>query len=104
VQLKISLLMLTAPTSWKNWEMGAGAAVFVLGYQLLFAHRFFGVDTGRPNSLVYCLLIIRRDGHRADCHHHSPRTGGASAPASLADAVLLPFGEFFQRLGLLKAS
>jgi len=72
--------MLTARP--QGTEMGAGAAVFVLGYQLLFAHRFFGADTGRPNSLVYCLLIIRRDGHRADCHHHSPEPETRPPPAS----------------------
>ena len=86
-------------------EMGAGAAVFVLGYRiaLLVTGSLALILADRiPWSVVYLLMSgVMVIGLIATYVAPEPE-GGDRPPASLADAVLLPFGEFFQRLGLLR--
>ena len=94
-------------------EMGAGAAVFVLGYRiaLLLTGSLALILADRiPWSAVYLLMsgvmVIGLIG-TVTAPEPQERVREASPeenrpPASLADAVLLPFGEFFHRLGLLQ--
>lgn len=86
-------------------EMGAGAAVFVLGYRiaLLLTGSLALILADRiPWSTVYFLLSgVMVIGLIATITAPEPEER-VRPPASLADAVLLPFGEFFQRLGLLQ--
>lgn len=87
-------------------EMGAGAAVFVLGYRiallltgslaLILADR---VSWPSVYLLISAVMVI---GIIGTVVAPEPKERDRP-PASLADAVVLPFGEFFQRLGLLKA-
>lgn len=86
-------------------EMGAGAAVFVLGYRLAL------LVTGAlaliladflPWSSVYLLMagcmVIGILGTL-----FAPEPKEIRPPESLADAVILPFGEFFRRQGVIQA-
>ena len=86
-------------------EMGAGAAVFVLGYRiaLLLTGSLALILADRiPWSAVYLLMSgVMVVGLIGTITAPEPQER-SSPPASLADAVLLPFGEFFQRLGLLQ--
>jgi PAT family beta-lactamase induction signal transducer AmpG len=86
-------------------EMGAGAAVAVLGYRialivtgslaLILADRI-------PWSTVYLLMsALMVIGLCASLWAPEPRQQ-ERPPTSLADAVSLPFIEFFQRSGLLR--
>lgn len=88
-------------------EMGAGAAVFVLGYRiaLLVTGSLALILADRvPWSVVYLLMSgVMVIGLIATFVAPEPE-GRERLPASLADAVFLPFGEFFQRLGLLRGS
>lgn len=86
-------------------EMGAGAAVFILGYRiaLLVAGALALILADKlPWSSVYLFMagtmII---GIFATLFAPEPKE--ISPPASLVDAVILPFGEFFQRQGIIKA-
>ncbi|GAB1539812.1 AmpG family muropeptide MFS transporter [Scytonema sp. NUACC21] len=85
-------------------EMGAGAAIFVLGYRvaLLLTGSLALILADRiPWSSVYLLMAgsmaigIFGTLLATEPKHVSP-------PESLAEAVLLPFGEFFQRRGVLQ--
>ncbi len=85
-------------------EMGAGAAVFILGYRiaLLITGSLALILADRlPWSVVYLLMagtmVIGIFGSI-----FAPEPKEISPPASLADAVVLPFGEFFQRKGVLQ--
>lgn len=86
-------------------EMGAGAAVFILGYRvaLLVAGSLALILADRiPWSGVYLLMAgVMAIGIFATLR--SPEPEAIGSPASLADAVVLPFGEFFQRQGVLQA-
>ncbi|WP_017652007.1 AmpG family muropeptide MFS transporter [Fortiea contorta] len=86
-------------------EMGAGAAVFILGYRLalLFAGALALILADiMPWSSVYLLMSgTMLLGIFATLF--APEPAGISPPASLADAVILPFGEFFQRRGVISA-
>ncbi len=86
-------------------EMGAGAAVFVLGYRialLLTGSLALILADHIPWSTVYFLLSgVMVIGLIATITAPEPEER-VRPPASLADAVVLPFGEFFQRLGLLQ--
>lgn len=86
-------------------EMGAGAAVFVLGYRIaLLATGSLALILADqiPWSTVYLLMSsLTIIGLIATMTAPEPEERDRP-PASLADAVLLPFGEFFQRLGLLQ--
>lgn len=85
-------------------EMGAGAAVFVLGYRiaLLITGSLALILADRlPWSTVYLLLAaFMAIGLFASLWAPEPLRQ-EQPPKSLADAVRLPFIEFFQRLGLL---
>ncbi|MDM9382521.1 AmpG family muropeptide MFS transporter [Chlorogloeopsis sp. ULAP01] len=84
-------------------EMGAGAAVFILGYRiaLLVAGALALILADRiPWSTVYLLMagvmIIGIVGSL-----FAPEPKEITPPTSLAEAVILPFGEFFQRRGII---
>ncbi|WP_446878451.1 AmpG family muropeptide MFS transporter [Phormidesmis sp. 146-33] len=87
-------------------EMGAGAAVTVLGYRialLLTGSLALILADRMPWQLVYLLLsLFMGIGIIAAFWAPEPdlRT---QPPASLAEAVTLPFIEFFQRLGQMRA-
>jgi PAT family beta-lactamase induction signal transducer AmpG len=84
-------------------ELGAGAAVFILGYRiaLLVAGSLALIFADKmPWSSVYLLMAATMAiGIFATLLAPEPKE--ISPPASLADAVVLPFGEFFQRQGVL---
>jgi PAT family beta-lactamase induction signal transducer AmpG len=84
-------------------EMGAGAAVFVLGYRiaLLVTGSLALILADRmPWPIVYLLISsLMVIGLVASILAPEP-VCKADPPESLADAVILPFAEFFQRLGL----
>ncbi|MDF5710819.1 MAG: AmpG family muropeptide MFS transporter [Nostoc sp. S4] len=86
-------------------EMGAGAAVFILGYRiaLLVAGALALILADKmPWSSVYLLMALTMlIGIFASLLAPEPKE--ISPPASLADAVILPFGEFFQRQGFFYA-
>lgn len=86
-------------------EMGAGAAVWVLGYRialLLTGSLALILADQIPWTVVYLLISgVMVIGLIATLLAPEPEER-VRPPASLADAVLLPFGEFFQRLGLLQ--
>ncbi len=86
-------------------EMGAGAAIFVLGYRvaLLVTGALALILADQiPWSSVYlimagCMVI----GILATLFAPEPKS--VNPPASLAEAVVLPFGDFFQRRGVVQA-
>jgi PAT family beta-lactamase induction signal transducer AmpG len=86
-------------------EMGAGAAVFILGYRiaLLVAGALALILADRlPWSSVYLLMAgTMVIGIFATLL--APEPEAISPPGSLADAVILPFREFFQRQGIIQA-
>lgn len=86
-------------------ELGAGAAVSVLGYRvaLLFTGSLALIlaDT-LPWSSVYLLMSLGM-GIGIIATLFAPEPKESSPPESLADAVILPFGEFFGRHGVLQA-
>ncbi len=86
-------------------EMGAGAAVFILGYRiaLLVAGALALILADRmPWSSVYLFMAATMViGIFATLF--APEPEEISPPASLTDAVILPFKEFFQRQGVIQA-
>jgi MFS transporter, PAT family, beta-lactamase induction signal transducer AmpG len=87
-------------------EMGAGAAVWVLGYRIALlitgGFAFFMADR-MPWSTVYLLMgLLMIIGMIGTWRAREPLIPG-SPPKSLADAVRLPFQEFFQRAGNVRA-
>jgi PAT family beta-lactamase induction signal transducer AmpG len=86
-------------------ELGAGAAVFVLGYRialLLTGSLALILADHIPWSSVYLLLAVGMAlGIIATLLAPEPKQ--INSPDSLAAAVILPFGEFFQRQGVIKA-
>ncbi len=86
-------------------EMGAGAAVFVLGYRvaLLLTGSLALILADRiPWSSVY-LLMAASMAIGIFGTLLAPEPKQISPPESLADAVVLPFGDFFQRQGVFQA-
>lgn len=85
-------------------EMGAGAAVFVLGYRialLVTGGLAFILADQIPWPMVYLLMsVFMVIGVAASFFAPEPELD-ENRPASLVDAVILPFGEFFQRNGFL---
>jgi PAT family beta-lactamase induction signal transducer AmpG len=85
-------------------EMGAGAAVFVLGYRVALLTTgwlaFRLADQIRWSSVYLIMAGFMVIGILGTLLAPQPKE--ISPPESLADAVILPFGEFFQRLGLLQ--
>lgn len=88
----------------KQAEMGAGAAIFVLGYRvaLLLTGSLALILADRiPWSSVYLLMALSMAiGIFGTLLAPEPKH--ISPPESLGEAVLLPFGEFFQRRGVLQ--
>ncbi|MBD2168602.1 AmpG family muropeptide MFS transporter [Calothrix membranacea FACHB-236] len=85
-------------------EMGAGAAVFILGYRiaLLVAGALALILADRiPWSSVY-LLMAGTMVLGIFATLFAPEPEAISPPASLTDAVILPFSEFFQRRGVIQ--
>jgi PAT family beta-lactamase induction signal transducer AmpG len=84
-------------------EMGAGAALWILGYRiaLLVAGALALILADRlPWSSVYLVMAATMlIGIFATLFAPEPKQ--ISPPASLVDAVILPFGEFFQRKGVM---
>ncbi|MDJ0737121.1 MAG: AmpG family muropeptide MFS transporter [Nostocaceae cyanobacterium] len=86
-------------------EMGAGVAVFVLGYRiaLLLTGALALILADRmPWSSVYLLMSATMAiGILGTLFAPEPRE--VNPPASLKEAVIQPFGEFFQRRGAVSA-
>ena len=87
-------------------EMGAGAAVFVMGYRIAMittgALAFFLADR-MPWPMVYVLLsILILVGVATTFIAPEPVLSDAP-PRTLVEAVVLPFADFFQRVGGLRA-
>jgi PAT family beta-lactamase induction signal transducer AmpG len=90
----------------ENREMGAGAAVFVLGYRVAMittgALAFFLADR-MPWQTVYLILsTLILIGVATTFFAPEPVLSDAP-PRTLAEAVVLPFADFFQRTGILRA-
>ncbi|BAZ80556.1 MAG: AmpG family muropeptide MFS transporter [Sphaerospermopsis kisseleviana] len=87
-------------------EMGAGAAVFVLGYRialLLTGSLALILADKIPWSSIYLLMAVAMAvGIIATLFAPEPKE--TIPPESLTAAVILPFGEFFQRQGIVYAS
>jgi MFS transporter, PAT family, beta-lactamase induction signal transducer AmpG len=87
-------------------EMGAGAAVFVLGYRvaLLVTGALALILADRiPWTSVYLLMAAcMAVGILGTLFAPEPKEI-IRPPESLAEAVILPFGEFFQRKGVVQA-
>lgn len=86
-------------------ELGAGAAVFVLGYRiaLLFTGSLALILADiLPWSSVYLVMALGM-GIGIIATLFAPEPKETSPPESLAAAVILPFGEFFQRQGVVQA-
>ncbi|MUL38620.1 AmpG family muropeptide MFS transporter [Gloeocapsopsis dulcis] len=85
-------------------EMGAGAAVFVLGYRaaLLITGSLALILADRISwtSVYLIMAAVMIIGVIGTLIAPEPQ-GHVHLPASLSEAVMLPFGEFFQRLGAL---
>jgi PAT family beta-lactamase induction signal transducer AmpG len=87
-------------------EMGAGAAVFVLGYRVAMittgALAFFLADR-MPWQTVYLILAsLILIGVATTFFAPEPVLNDAP-PKSLAEAIVLPFADFFQRAGIVRA-
>ncbi|MDZ8088175.1 MAG: AmpG family muropeptide MFS transporter, partial [Nostoc sp. DedQUE12b] len=86
-------------------EMGAGAAVSILGYRigmLVAGALALMLADKLPWSSVYLFMAgTMVIGILATLFALEPKE--ISPPGSLADAVILPFQEFFQRQGIIKA-
>lgn len=86
-------------------EMGAGAAVFVLGYRialLLTGSLALILADSIPWSSVY-LLMSAGMGIGIIATLFAPEPKQISPPESLTAAVILPFREFIQRQGIIQA-
>jgi PAT family beta-lactamase induction signal transducer AmpG len=85
-------------------EMGAGAAVFVLGYRLALlatgALAFILADSIRWPSVFLFMSLLMLVGVVASFFAPEPPED-QNRPESLKEAVVLPFGDFFYRHGLL---
>jgi MFS transporter, PAT family, beta-lactamase induction signal transducer AmpG len=90
----------------ENREMGAGAAVFVLGYRIAMitsgALAFFLADRLSWPTTYLILSTLILVGIVTTFLAPEPVLNDA-APKSIAEAVILPFAEFFQRTGIFRA-
>lgn len=86
-------------------ELGAGAAVFVLGYRiaLLFTGSLALILADRLTWPSVYLLMAMGMVIGIIATLFAPEPKETSPPESLAAAVILPFGEFFQRQGVVQA-
>src|SRR5688572_13511944 len=86
-------------------EMGAGAAIWVLGYRialLLTGSLAFVLADRLPWPTVYLLLSSLMIVGLIAAFLAPEPTLDEAPPKSLADAVILPFNEFFTRSGLFR--
>src|SRR5207237_6461835 len=87
-------------------EMGAGAAVFVMGYRIAMittgALAFFLADRTSWNNVYLLIALLMIIGIAATLVAAEPVLNDAPTK-SLAEAVVLPFADFFQRAGVLRA-
>jgi MFS transporter, PAT family, beta-lactamase induction signal transducer AmpG len=87
-------------------EMGAGAAVFVMGYRIAMittgALAFFLADRMTWNSVYVILAVLMVVGIVTTFFAPEPVLNDAP-PKSIAEAVVLPFSDFFRRAGVLRA-
>lgn len=86
-------------------EMGAGAAVFVLGYRVSLlitgGLAFILADRLPWPSVFLCMAAFMAIGLAATFFAPEPILDEESRPASLTEAVVFPFVDFFQRHGWL---
>jgi PAT family beta-lactamase induction signal transducer AmpG len=87
-------------------EMGAGAAVFVMGYRIAMittgALAFFLADRMTWNSVYVILAVLMVVGIVTTFFAPEPVLNDAP-PRSIAEAVVLPFSDFFRRAGIFRA-
>ena len=87
-------------------EMGAGAAVFVMGYRIAMittgALAFFLADRMSWNTVYVLISLLMIIGIATTFIAPEPVLNDAP-PKSLAEAVILPFADFFQRAGVVRA-
>lgn len=87
-------------------EMGAGAAVFVLGYRVaLLATGALALILADqiPWPTVYLLMSLLMAVGLLSSFWAPEPSEQERPPESLSDAVVLPFAEFFQRSGFIRA-
>ncbi|MBD2127531.1 AmpG family muropeptide MFS transporter [Microcoleus sp. ZQ-A2] len=87
-------------------EMGAGAAVFVLGYRvaLLATGAWALILAGQiPWPTVYLLMSLLMAVGLLSSFWAPEPSEQERPPESFSDAVVLPFAEFFQRSGFIRA-
>ena len=87
-------------------EMGAGAAVFVMGYRIAMittgALAFFLADRLPWNTVYALIALLMLVGIVSTFFAAEPVLNDAP-PKTLAEAVVLPFADFFQRAGVMRA-
>jgi PAT family beta-lactamase induction signal transducer AmpG len=90
----------------RDREMGAGAAVFVMGYRVAMittgALAFFLADRIAWPMVYVALSLLMIIGIAGTFAAHEPVLSDAP-PKTLVDAVVLPFADFFQRIGVWRA-
>lgn len=90
----------------ENREMGAGAAVFVLGYRIAMistgALAFFLADRLSWPTVYLILSTFILVGVATTFFAPEPVLNDAP-PKSIGEAVVLPFADFFQRAGIFRA-
>lgn len=86
-------------------EMGAGVAVYIIGYRialLITGSLAFILADIIPWNMVYLVLalvmVLGIVGTLV-----APEPPNQTTPSSLVDAVILPFGEFLQRFGVVQS-
>src|SRR6476469_7970203 len=87
-------------------EMGAGAAVFVMGYRVAMittgALAFFLADRMSWNTVYLLISLLMVVGIITTFIAPEPVLRDAP-PRTLGEAVVLPFADFFRRAGVLRA-
>lgn len=90
----------------RDREMGAGAAVFVMGYRIAMittgALAFFLADRMSWNMVYVILALLMIIGIAGTFAAHEPVLSEAP-PRTLVEAVVLPFADFFHRIGVWRA-
>jgi MFS transporter, PAT family, beta-lactamase induction signal transducer AmpG len=90
----------------RDREMGAGAAVFVMGYRIAMittgALAFFLADRMSWQMVYVILSLLMIIGIAGTFAAHEPVLSDAP-PRTLVEAVVLPFADFFQRIGVWRA-
>ncbi|HMG70573.1 MAG TPA: AmpG family muropeptide MFS transporter [Gemmatimonadaceae bacterium] len=90
----------------ENREMGAGAAVFVMGYRIAMittgALAFFLADRIAWPVVYLVLSVLMVIGIATTFVANEPVLRD-TPPRTLVEAVVLPFADFFQRAGVLRA-